>query len=138
MRQAERDSGKREGLSSADRDRLKQLERENLELTEGGVEPSVGSVGDFYDNALAETIIGLLKTEVVHHRGPWRSVDAVEYATLEWVDWFNNRRLLESISIVPPAELEMQYLRQPSESTIPAGLNATCLRRTRGDSLSRD
>ena len=89
-------------------------------LTEAGVEPSVGSVGDSYDNALAETIIGLFKTEVIHHRGPWRSVDAVEYATLEWVDWFNNRRLLESIGNVPPAELEMQYLRQRSESAIPA------------------
>ena len=61
-------------------------------LTEAGVEPSVGSVGDSYDNALAETIIGLFKTEVIHHRGPWRSLAAVEYATLEWVDWFNNRR----------------------------------------------
>jgi putative transposase len=89
-------------------------------LTEAGVEPSVGSVGDSYDNALAETIIGLFKTEVIHHRGPWRTVDAVEYATLEWVDWFNNRRLLESIGNVPPAELEMQYLRQRSESAIPA------------------
>jgi transposase InsO family protein len=89
-------------------------------LTEAGVEPSVGSVGDSYDNALAETIIGLFKTEVIHHRGPWRSVDAVEYATLEWVDWFNNRRLLESIGNVPPAELEMQYLRQCGESAIPA------------------
>ena len=89
-------------------------------LTEAGVEPSVGSVGDSYDNALAETIIGLFKTEVIHHRGPWRSVDAVEYATLEWVDWFNNRRLLESIGNVPPAELEMQYLRQRSESATPA------------------
>ena len=84
------------------------------------MEPSVGSVGDSYDDALAETIIGLFKTEVIHHRGPWRSVDAVEYATLEWVDWFNNRRLLESIGNVPPAELEMQYLRQRSESAIPA------------------
>jgi transposase InsO family protein len=89
-------------------------------LTEAGVEPSVGSVGDSYDNALAETIIGLFKTEVIHHRGPWRSVDAVEYATLEWVDWFNNRRLLESIGNVPPAELEMQYLRQRSESAVSA------------------
>ena len=78
-------------------------------LAEAGVEPSVGSVGDSYDNALAETIIGLYKTEVVHHRGPWRSLDAVEYATLEWVDWFNHRRLLESIGNVPPAELEAAY-----------------------------
>jgi len=89
-------------------------------LAEFGVEPSVGSVGDSYDSALAETIIGLYKAEGIHHRGPWRSVDAVEYATLEWVDWFNHRRLLEPIGNVPPAELEMQYFRQRSESAIPA------------------
>lgn len=89
-------------------------------LTEIGVEPSTGSVGDSYDNALAETVIGLYKTEVIHHRGPWRNLEAVEYATLEWVDWFNNRRLLEPIGNVPPAEFEMQYLQQQSESVIPA------------------
>ncbi len=66
-------------------------------LAEAGIEPSVGSVGDSYDNALAETVIGLFKAEVVHRRGPWRSLEAVEYATLEWVDWFNHRRLLEPI-----------------------------------------
>ena len=71
--------------------------------------PSVGSIGDSYDNALAETIIGLYKTEVIHRRGPWRHLDAVEYATLEWVDWFNHRRLLEPIGNIPPAELEMAY-----------------------------
>jgi transposase InsO family protein len=76
-------------------------------LAEAGVEPSVGSVGDSYDNALAETIIGLFKTEVIHHRGPWRHLEAVEYATLEWVDWFNHRRLLEPIGNVPPADLEV-------------------------------
>ena len=64
-------------------------------LAEAGIEPSVGSVGDSYDNALAETINGLYKAEVIHRRGPWRSFEAVEYATLEWVDWFNHRRLLE-------------------------------------------
>jgi transposase InsO family protein len=63
-------------------------------LVEAGIEPSVGSVGDSYDNALAETINGLFKTEVVRRRGPWRSMEAVELATLEWVDWFNHRRLL--------------------------------------------
>ena len=89
-------------------------------LADFGVEPSVGSVGDSYDNALAETIIGLYKAEVIHHRGPWRSVDAVEYATLEWVDWFNHRRLLEPIGNVPPAELEMQYFRQRSELAVAA------------------
>ena len=78
-------------------------------LAEAGIEPSVGSVGDSFDNALAETVIGLFKTEVIHRRGPWRSFDAVEYATLEWVDWFNNRRLLEPIGNIPPAEAEANY-----------------------------
>ena len=75
-------------------------------LAEAGIEPSVGSVGDSYDNALAETINGLYKAEVIHRRGPWRSYEAVEYATLEWVDWFNNRRLIEPIGNIPPAEAE--------------------------------
>ena len=75
-------------------------------LSDAGIEPSVGSVGDSYDNALAETVIGLFKTEVIHRRRPWRSFEAVEYATLEWVDWFNNRRLLEAIGNIPPAEAE--------------------------------
>jgi len=88
-------------------------------LTEIGVEPSTGTVGDSYDNALAETIIGLYKTEVIHHRGPWRNLETVEYATLEWVDWFNNRRLLEPIGNVPPAEFEMHYFQQRAESAIP-------------------
>ena len=78
-------------------------------LAEAGIEPSVGSVGDSYDNALAETINGLYKAEVIHRRGPWRSFEAVEFATLEWVDWFNNRRLLEPIGNIPPAEAEQQY-----------------------------
>ncbi len=81
-------------------------------LAEAGFEPSVGSVVDSYDNALAETIIGLFKTEVIHHRGPWRHLDVVEYATLAWVDWFNHRRLLEPIGNVPPAELKSAYYRQ--------------------------
>ena len=89
-------------------------------LAQAGVEPSVGSVGDSYDNPLAETIIGLYKTEVIRHRGPWRNIDAVEYATLEWVDWFNHRRLLEPIGHVPPAELEMAYYRQLEGSAIAA------------------
>jgi putative transposase len=67
------------------------------------------SVGASYDNALAETIIGLYKTDVICRRGPWRYIDAVEYATLEWVDWFNHRRLLEPIGNIPPAELEQAY-----------------------------
>jgi len=78
-------------------------------LVEAGIEPSVGSVGDSYDNALAETINGLYKAEVIHRRGPWRSLEAVEFATLEWVDWFNNRRLLEPIGNIPPAEAEANY-----------------------------
>ena len=78
-------------------------------LAEAGIEPSVGSVGDSYDNALAETINGLYKAEVIHRRGPWRSLKAVEFATLEWVDWFNNRRLLEPIGNIPPAEAEANY-----------------------------
>ncbi len=89
-------------------------------LAEAGIESSVGSVGDSYDNALAETIIGLYKTEVIRHRGPWRHIDAVEYATLEWVDWFNHRRLLEPIGYVPPAELEQAYYRQLEESAMAA------------------
>ena len=78
-------------------------------LAEAGLVPSVGSVGDFYDNALAETINGLYKAEVIHRRGPWRSMEMVEFATLEWVDWFNNRRLLSSIGDIPPAEAEAAY-----------------------------
>ncbi len=78
-------------------------------LAEAGIEPSVGSVGDSYDNALAETINGLYKAEVIHRRGPWRSFEAVEFATLEWVDWFNTRRLLEPIGNIPPAEAEERY-----------------------------
>ena len=81
-------------------------------LAEAGIEPSVGSVGDSYDNALAETVIGLFKAEVIHRRGPWRSFEAVEFATLEWVDWFNNRRLLEPIANIPPAEAEAAYYAQ--------------------------
>ena len=73
-------------------------------LAEVGINASVGTTGDSYDNALAETTIGLYKTEVIHHRGPWRSLDAVEYATLEWVDWINTRRLLEPIGNIPPTE----------------------------------
>jgi putative transposase len=91
-------------------------------LVEAGIERSVGSVGDSYDNALAESIIGLYKTEVIRRRGPWRNIDAVEYATLDWVDWFNNRRLLEPIGYVPPAEFEASYYRLQSTPTMVAGL----------------
>ena len=81
-------------------------------LAEAGVVPSVGSVGDSYDNALAETINGLYKAEVIHRRGPWRSFEAVEYATLEWVNWFNTRRLLAPIGNIPPAKAEAAYYAQ--------------------------
>jgi len=84
-------------------------------LAEAGAQPSVGSVGDSYDNALAETIIGLYKTEVIHRRGPWRHLDAVEFATLEWVHWFNHHRLLEPIGNIPPAELEASYYHSTSQ-----------------------
>ncbi|MER8621950.1 IS3 family transposase [Mesorhizobium sp. M1409] len=89
-------------------------------LAEAGVEPSVGSVGDSYDNALAETINGLYKAEVIHRRGPWRSFEAVEFATLEWVDWFNNRRLLEPIGNIPPAEAEERYYAMLEDPAIAA------------------
>lgn len=81
-------------------------------LLEAGVEPSVGSVGDSYDTALAETVIGLFKTEVVRRRSPWQSLEAAEFATLEWVDWYNTRRLLEPIGNMPPAEAEAHYYKQ--------------------------
>ena len=89
-------------------------------LKEAGIEPSVGSVGDSYDNALAETINGLYKAEVIHRRGPWRSIEAVEYETLKWVDWFNNRRLLEPIGNIPPAEAEESYYAQLDETNLAA------------------
>jgi putative transposase len=89
-------------------------------LAEAGLEPSVGSVGDSYDNALAETINGLYKAEVIHRRGPWRCMEAVEFATLEWVDWFNNRRLLEPIGNIPPAEAEAAYYAKPKQPAMAA------------------
>jgi transposase InsO family protein len=78
-------------------------------LAEVGIEPSVGSVGDSYDNALAETIFGIYKTELIHHCGPWRNLEQVEFATLKWVDWFNNRRLFGPIGNMPPTEFEARY-----------------------------
>jgi len=89
-------------------------------LAEAGIEPSVGSVGDSYDNALAETINGLYKAEVIHRRGPWRNFEAVEFATLEWVDWFNHRRLLEPIGNIPPAEAEARYYALNAQAAIAA------------------
>jgi putative transposase len=84
-------------------------------LAEAGIEPSVGSVGDSYDNAPAESVIGLFKAEVIHRLGVRRSFEAVEFATLEWVDWFNHRRLLEPIGNIPPAEAEARYYATPEE-----------------------
>jgi putative transposase len=96
-------------------------------LAEAGAVTSVGSRGDSYDNALAETIIGLYETELIRRRGPWRGIDEVEYATLEWVDWFNHRRLLEPIGHVPPAEFEAAY-HQREDPSRTAGLKDPSLR----------
>jgi len=82
---------------------------------EAGIELSVGSRGDAYDNALAETVIGLFKTEVIYRDGPWRGFEEVEYATLEWVPWYNSQRLLEPLGYVPPAEYEEQYHRAQAD-----------------------
>ena len=90
-------------------------------LAEAGIEPSVGSVGDSYDNALAESVIGLYKTELIRTKGPWRDRDQVEYATLEYVDWFNHRRLLKPIGNIPPAEREDNYYRDQNRVQL-AGL----------------
>ena len=90
-------------------------------LAEAGISPSVGSVGDSYDNALAESVIGLYKTELIRQRGPWKDRDQVEYATLEYVDWFNHRRLLEPIGHIPPAEREANYHRDQNRVQL-AGL----------------
>jgi len=91
-------------------------------LAQAGIEPSVGSSGDSYDNALAETIIGLYKTEVIRPLGPWRNVDHVEFETLNWVDWFNRRRLLEPIGYIPPAEFEMVHYQNQQAPALVAGL----------------
>lgn len=88
-------------------------------LAAAGIERSVGSVGDSYDNALAETVIGLFKAEVIWHKGPWRNIEQVEFATLKWVDWFNNRRLLEPLGYVPPVEFEQAWYRsQQSQAMV--------------------
>jgi len=89
-------------------------------LAEAGIEPSVGSVGDSYDNALAETINGLYKAEVIHRRGSWRTMEDVELATLGWVHWFNNRRLLEPIGNIPPVEAEQRYYAMMAETAVAA------------------
>src|SRR5574342_519316 len=91
-------------------------------LAEVGIEPSVGSVGDSYDNALAESVIGLFKTEVIRRRGPWRSLEHVEFATLEWVAWYNTQRLLEPIGYVPPVEYEHHYYQAQQTPAMVAGV----------------
>ena len=103
-------------------------------LAEAGIEPSVGSRGDSYDNALAESVIGLFKTEVIRRRSPWRSHEDVEFATLEWVWWFNHHRLLEPIGYVPPVEYEEAYYRAQDNQVSEPALNETSLRKIRGDS----
>jgi transposase InsO family protein len=89
-------------------------------LLEAGIESSVGSRGDAYDNALAETINGLYKTEVIHHLGPWKGLEEVEYATLEWVAWYNSERLMEPLGYLPPAEYEEQFHRARTDIAVPA------------------
>jgi transposase InsO family protein len=91
-------------------------------LAEAGIEPSVGSKGDSYDNALAESVIGLFKAEVIRRRGPWRGLEDVEFATLEWVWWFNHHRLLEPIGYIPPVEHEEAYYRRQENHTAVAAL----------------
>ena len=103
-------------------------------IAEVGIEPSVGSVGDSYDNALTESINGLYKTEVIRRHGPWRSLEAVEFAALEWVEWLNNRSLFEPIGNVPPAEAEARYYAELETCAMAALLNETSLRQTRSGS----
>lgn len=108
-RQPERDSSL---IRHSDRGSQYVSIRYSERLAEAGIEPSVGSKGDSYDNALAETINGLYKAELIHRRAPWKTKEAVEFATLEWVSWFNNHRLLEPIGYIPPTEAEANYYRQ--------------------------
>lgn len=113
-RRAERDG---ELVHHSDRGSQYVSIRYSERLAEAGIEPSVGSTGDSYDNALAETINGLFKAEIIHRRGPWKTREAVELATLEWVSWFNHHRLLEPIGYIPPAEAEANYWRQQAEAS---------------------
>jgi putative transposase len=92
-------------------------------LAAAGIEPSVGSTGDSYDNALAESVIGLFKTEEIHRRGPWKGLEDVEFATLEWVAWYNGNRLLEPLGYVPPAEFEQAYHDRQATAVGTAVLN---------------
>ncbi|MDX1430179.1 MAG: IS3 family transposase, partial [Rhodothermales bacterium] len=92
-------------------------------LAEAGIDTSVGSVGDSYDNAMAETIIGLYKTEEIRPKAPWRSIEDVEFATASWVEWFNNRRLFTPIGDIPPVEYEEMYYRDQQTPAVGAGVN---------------
>jgi len=116
-RQAERDG---ELIHHSDRGSQYVSIRYSERLAEAGIEPSVGSKGDSYDNALAETINGLYKAEVIHRRAPWKTREAVELATLEWVSWYNHHRLMAPLGHIPPAEAEMNYYRQLSGQAMPA------------------
>ena len=115
-------SGQRDGelVHHSDRGAQYVSIRYSERLAEAGIEPSVGSIGDSYDNALAETINGLYKAEMIHRRAPWKTREAVELATLEWVSWFNHHRLLEPIGYIPPAEAEANYWRQQHDQAIAA------------------
>jgi putative transposase len=117
--------------SGADRDRLVHHSDQGVQylsiryterLAEAGIEPSVGSRGDAYDNAMAESVIGLYKTEVILRKGPWKNSEDVEFKTLDWVDWFNTRRLLEPIGYVPPVEYEAMYYQQQMAPVMVAGV----------------
>jgi transposase InsO family protein len=105
-------------------------------LAAAGLEPSVDSRGDAYDTALAETVIGLFKTDVIHRDGPWRDADEVEYATLTWVAWYKSQRLMEPLSYVPPAEYAAQYTLAQTTPAEAGALNEPSLRKIRGDSLA--
>ena len=115
-RQPERDSNL---IHHSDRGSQYVSIRYSERLAEAGIEPSVGSKGDSYDNALAETINGLYKAELIHRRAPWKTKESVEIATLEWVAWFNTQRLLEPIGYIPPAEAEANYYRQLVSPAVP-------------------
>jgi transposase InsO family protein len=116
--------GKSDGLvHHSDRGKQYLSIRYTERLVDAGIEPSVGSVGDSYDNALAESIIGLYKAELIERRGPWRSFEAVEFSTLRWIDWFNNRRLFGPLGYIPPAEFEAVYYRGEEKQRAAAGVN---------------
>jgi transposase InsO family protein len=121
----------RRPLESAQYVSIRSTER----LPEVGIEPSVGTVGDSYGNALAETINGLYKTEVIRRRRPWKSLKAVEFATLERVAWFNHRKLLEPIGNIPPAEAETRYYTTLETQAAAASLKPTSLQQTRRSSV---